>query len=43
MQERYFCHCDLSRAAWIARSMNTAEDQPNIDAALGGFSPLIGS
>ena len=36
-------HCDVSRADWIARSINTAEDQPNIDAAVGGFSPLTGS
>ena len=43
MQECDVRHCAFSRAAWIARSMNTAEDQPNIEAALGGFSPLTGS
>ena len=43
MQKRDLRHRDFSRAASIARSMNTAEDQPNIDAALGGFSPLTGS
>src|SRR5688572_26626159 len=43
MQKRNLRHWFFSRAASIARSMNTAEDQPNIEAALGGFSPLTGS
>src|SRR5688500_3966903 len=42
MEESHSCHCDFSRAACIARSMNTAEDQPNMEAAFGGFSPLSG-
>jgi len=28
--------------AWIARSIYTADDQPNTEAALGGFSPVSG-
>src|SRR6266487_1190410 len=42
MQKSNSCHYDFSRAACIARSINTAEDQPNMEAAFGGFSPLIG-
>ena len=42
VKEGYPGHDDVSRAAWIARSMNTAEDQPNMEAAIGGFSPVTG-